>query len=86
MATDRLSVRIPPELQDELGAVAQATGKTEAQVVREALEEYCLKHASLSTAYDLASAAGAIGCVKGGPSDRSTHPKYREGLGRDEDP
>lgn len=83
MASDRLSVRIPDELRGELEAVVNATGKTEADVVREALSEYCRKEATLPTCHDLAIRNGALGCVKGGPADRSTNPKYLEGMGRD---
>jgi predicted DNA-binding protein len=83
MASDRLSVRISGEQKAELQSVIEATGKPEAEVVREALAEYCLKHASLPTAYDLAEEAGVIGCVKGGPADRSTDRRHFEGFGRD---
>ena len=32
--------------------------------------------------YDAFKAAGVIGCVKGGPTDVATNPKYMEGYGR----
>jgi metal-responsive CopG/Arc/MetJ family transcriptional regulator len=83
MASARLSVRIPPHLQKSLDSLAEATGKSEAEVVREALQEYCLKHAAFPTAYDEAKAAGVIGCVRGGPTDRSTNPRHMSGFGRD---
>jgi hypothetical protein len=38
------------------------------------------------SAYDLASRAGLIGCIKsepGSPTDLSTNPKHMEGFGRD---
>lgn len=38
------------------------------------------------TAYDLASRAGLIGCLRGAPrspTDLSTNPKHMEGFGRD---
>lgn len=83
MASDRLSVRIPPELQDSLDSLSQTTGKSEAEVVREALQEYCVKHAKAPTAYDVAKEAGVIGCVRGGPKDRSTNPRHMDRFGRD---
>jgi predicted DNA-binding protein len=83
MASDRLSVRIPPDLQESLDLLSEATGKSEAEVVREALQEYCRKHAKLPTAYDVAKAAGVIGCVRGGPKDRSTNPRHLDRFGRD---
>ena len=83
MASGRLSVRIPADLQESLDSVAESIGKSEAEVVREALQEYCLRHVKLPTAYDVAKAAGVIGCVRGGPQDRSTHPRHMDGFGRD---
>ena len=38
------------------------------------------------TAYDVASRAGLIGCIKGAlrsPTDLSTNPKHMEGFGRE---
>jgi hypothetical protein len=38
------------------------------------------------TAFDVASRAGLIGCIKGAarsPTDLSTNPKHREGFGRE---
>ena len=43
MVSDRLSVRLPEALQENLEAVVEGSGKSEAEVVREAIEEYCLK-------------------------------------------
>lgn len=83
MASGRLSVRIPPELQQSLDSLSAVTGKSEAEVVREALQEYCLKYSQQQTAYDVAKAAGLIGCVRGGPKDRSTDSRYMDGFGRD---
>ena len=34
------------------------------------------------TALDAFERVGAIGCVKGGPSDVATNPKYMEGFGK----
>lgn len=83
MASDRLSVRIPADLQESLDSLAESTGKSGAEVVREAIQEYCLKHVRQPTAYDVVKAAGMIGCVRGGPQDRSTHPRHMDGFGRD---
>lgn len=83
MTTDRLTIRVDDELQKQLAMVAHATGKTESQVVRDALRDYIARHGHVQTCYDVARAAGLIGCVKGGPTDVSTNPKYMEGFGRD---
>jgi predicted DNA-binding antitoxin AbrB/MazE fold protein len=35
--------------------------------------------------YDVLVEAGLLGCIKGGPSDVSTNPKYMEGFGEHSD-
>lgn len=79
----RLSIRIPDDLQNELGQVASATGKSESQIVREALEEYCRKHGARPTSYDLAQSAGIIGIAQGLPEDLSTADSHMTGFGRE---
>ena len=83
MSTVRITVRVDESLQERLGSAAQAAGKTESQVVRDALEDYLDRSQRVVTAYDLFKKAGIIGCVKGGPKDLSTNPKYMEDFGRD---
>lgn len=36
------------------------------------------------SAYDVAQQLGIIGCIKDGPPDLATNPKYMEGFGRDQ--
>ena len=84
MSDCRLSIRITDQLKQDLGAVAESQGKSESDVVRQALEEYCAKSQRPVTAYDLAVASGLIGCAGPGlPSDLSTNKKHFEGFGRD---
>lgn len=83
MSTGRITIRVDDSLQERLESVAQAAGKTESQVVREALEDYLDRNQVDVTAYDLFKKAGIIGCVKGGPKDMSTNPKYMADFGRD---
>jgi metal-responsive CopG/Arc/MetJ family transcriptional regulator len=83
MPNQRLSVRIPAELQDDLESLAHTTGKSESELVREALEEYCLKYGNGPSCYDLAEKAGLIGCAKNLPKDLSVNPRHMDGFGRD---
>ena len=83
MRSQRLSIRLSEEVQENLAALVQSTGKTESDVVREALMEYCCKHSATPSCYVLAKNAGLIGCMKGGPRDLSKNPKNMEGFGRD---
>jgi predicted transcriptional regulator len=82
MSARRLSVRLSQELEKQLASIVRSTGRTESDLVRAALEDFCKKHSAKPTAYDLFKAAGLIGCAKG-PADLSTNEKYMEGFGRD---
>jgi hypothetical protein len=62
------------ELESKLAG--EATRPATANLNAEAAEE---------TAFDVASRAGLIGCIKGAsrsPTDLSTNPKHMEGFGR----
>ena len=83
MSTARITIRIDESLRNRLDSVAEATGKTESEIVRDALEQYINHNQSETTCYDVFKKAGVIGCVKGGPKDLSTNPKYMEGFGCD---
>jgi hypothetical protein len=66
--------RLARELQSRLAT----TSKRPASVTSAADAE--------DTAYDVASRAGLIGCIKGAPrspTDLATNPKHMEGFGRD---
>jgi len=79
----RLTVRIPDALQTDLDALARTAGKTESEIVREALTEYCQKHGAAPSCYELAQELGLIGCVQSGVGDLSTNPAHMEGFGRE---
>ena len=66
--------RLHRELENKLAATAQHSAPAKAG--RREAEE---------TAFDVASRAGLIGCIKGAPrspTDLSTNPKHMEGFGR----
>jgi len=62
---------------------SRATGLRESDVVRKALEKH-LSNNDEPIAFDRASEAGLIGCVRSGRKDLSTNKKYFKGFGRDE--
>ena len=82
MATDRLSIRLTEPLRSGLDAMVEATGRTESDIAREAIEDYLRRHAKLPTCFDLAEQAGMIGCVASGQRDLSTNPRHMEGFGK----
>ncbi len=83
MATGRITVRVDEQLQERLDAMAQSTGKSESQIVREAIAAYCTHSAERPNCYDLAKSLGIIGIIKDAPADLSTNRKYLKGMGRD---
>jgi hypothetical protein len=83
MAGERLSIRLPEPLQRQLEGLARRTGRTESELAREALSEYCERQQAGPSCYDVANKAGFLGCDDGGPDDLSVNPAYLEGFGRD---
>ena len=68
-----LTVRLPPQLENELDAYSSSNGLTKSQVVQEALAEY-LVHAKKGTAapaphpsetFKALKKAGLVGCFSG---------------------
>lgn len=82
MSSQRITIRISETLVKRLKIHAGARGRTESALVREALEKFLGEAATPSSAYDVARAAGLIGCVGGRPSDLSTNRKHFEGFGK----
>jgi predicted DNA-binding protein len=82
MATDRISIRVTPELRRGLQEQASLNGKKESDVAREALETYLVGRASPVTCYDLASEAGLIGAARNAPWTLSTQRKHLRSFGR----
>lgn len=83
MSAHRLSIRISSDLAKQLDAFVKQSGRTESDVVREALEAYCDKRARAPSAYDKLKELGWIGDAQGLPSDLSTNPVHMEGFGCD---
>lgn len=81
MSSQRITVRISESLVRRLKQQAGMKRRPESALVREALENYLGEAPTSRSAYDLARAAGLIGCVRRGPSDLSTNRKHFEGFG-----
>jgi predicted DNA-binding protein len=78
--SDRISIRIPKKLAQGVQRIVAATGRSESEIVRAALEDYCHQHGEQPTCFDLAASAGLLGCGTG-PADLSTNPQHMEGFG-----
>ena len=84
MSTQRISVRIPKHLGEQLRQRSEMKGTPESELVRIALEAYLTQPANGLSAYEAAVEAGVVGCAKrtpGMPRDLSTNPKHFEGFG-----
>lgn len=77
----RISVRFPTSLQARLERRAKLAGKTESEVVREAVEAHIAQAPVPESAFHLAQRLGLAGCVDGLPSDLSTNREHFEGFG-----
>jgi len=93
MATNPQEIQLSDEQKRQLAEAADRAGKPWPEVFSDALGAH---RPPLQTGtdggsneqeslYDALKRDGLIGCIKGGPSDLSTNPKYMEGFGRDND-
>jgi predicted DNA-binding protein len=69
MSSKRITFLISASLARRLKKHAGVTGRSKSALVRDALENYLGKVPTSTSAYDLAKAAGLIGCVEGAPPD-----------------
>ncbi len=81
MASQRISIRVPSALGQLLRKRSSMKGKSESEVVREALETYLAGTAEERSAYALAERAGLIGCLRRAPSDLSANRRHFAGFG-----
>jgi predicted DNA-binding protein len=86
MSSARITIRLPETLGQRLRHRSRIKGQPESELVREALETYLAQPSEASPAYELAEAAGLIGCIGRGPKapprDLSSNPRHWEGFGK----
>ena len=75
-----VSFKLPKHLDLMLTRVGRRRGTSRSAVLRDALERYA--SSGFATPGSVLEAAGdLVGCLKGGPRDLSTNPKYMKGFG-----
>jgi hypothetical protein len=77
-----IHARLSKEERAALDALKKATGHSDSELVRRGLKlvaRQVKKTKRPLSALDLAGPL--VGCVKGGPKDLSTNPKYMDGFG-----
>jgi len=77
-----MSVKLPPVLEAKLKALVRERRTSKSEVVRAALEAYFARDGKPRKLSALDLAGDLVGCLKGGPRDLSTNPKYMRGFGR----
>jgi predicted DNA-binding protein len=82
MSLQRITVRVPTSLGARLREHSRVKGQTPSDLVRVALENYLREGGSVGSAFELAEAAGLIGCVRRAPKDLSTNRRHFEGFGK----
>ena len=82
MTDSRISVRLDKDTQRRLDEAVRATGKTESELVRDALSTYLLNRPAADNCLQLAQRHGLVGCAKRLPADLSTNRDHFEGFGR----
>jgi plasmid stability protein len=82
MTKTRITIRLDQPTARQLQARANALGKSESEVVRDALISCLAASNGPQTALEVACRAGIIGCADGLPPDLSTNKSYLEGFGR----
>lgn len=82
VTSNRITVRVPERLGTRLRSRSRVKGQTPSDLVRVALENYLVEDSSADSAYELAKAAGLIGCARRAPKDLSTNPRHLEGFGK----
>lgn len=81
MNSDRITVRLPPELRRKVKEAAHRLGIRESDLVRSAVELHLAAENNAGTAYERAKRASLIGVVRGASRDLSTNPKHFDGFG-----
>ena len=82
MASERITIRVPQALGRRLRRRSASTGRSESELVREALEAHLSESPVQQSAYELAERAGLIGCVERAPKDLSTNKDHFARFGQ----
>ena len=78
-----LTIKIPPELKQEIVLASGREHLSKSELVRRALVAYISqRNAAVPTLSALEQAGDLMGCFSGGPSDLSSNPRYLDDFGR----
>ncbi|MBK7001411.1 MAG: ribbon-helix-helix domain-containing protein [Rhodoferax sp.] len=78
-----LTIKIPPELDQQLRQMSQQTALGKSELVRRALQAFMAQaHAASPFVSALDQAGDLVACFSGGPSDLSSNPAHLKDFGR----
>jgi Arc/MetJ-type ribon-helix-helix transcriptional regulator len=78
-----LTIKIPPQLEQEIARASQREHLSKSELVRRALVAYVSqRNAAAPTMSALEQAGDLVGCFSGGPPDLSTDPRHLDDFGR----
>ena len=78
-----LTIKIPPQLEQEIVLVSEREHLSKSELVRRALVAYLSqRNAAVPTLSALEQAGDLVGCFSGGPSDLSSNPHHLDDFGR----
>ncbi len=77
-----LTIKIPPQLEQELVLASQREHLSKSELVRRALVAYVSQRkAGIPTMSALEQAGDLVGCFSGSPSDLSSNPRHMDDFG-----
>ena len=77
-----LTVKIPPQLEQEIVRASAQEHLSKSELVRRALVAYVNQRKGVSVISALDQAGDLVGCFAGGPSDLSSNPRHMDDFGR----
>ncbi len=78
-----LTIKIPPELDQQLRQMSEQTALGKSELVRRALQAFMTQtHAASPFVSALDQAGDLVACFSGGPADLSSNPAHLKDFGR----
>ena len=77
-----LTVKIPPELEQAVDALAARTHQTRSELVRQALHAFVQQHGQPAAGSLLDAVPDLVGCFSGGPADLASNPAHLAEFGQ----
>ena len=77
-----LTIKIPPDLEQELRQMSEQAHVSKSELVRRALLTFIAQRKTAAPFVSALDQAGElVGCFSGGPKDLSSNPKHMSGFG-----